>query len=346
MPFPTLTFYCELESEPLQTLFQEPEVIQDLSALNAAVSLSIQDFSSVRADVVKQLNRANIPVTAWLLLPKEQGYYFNIDNYPEAVSHYQRFYDWTNEHGLHWSGIGLDIEPDIRLITTLARGGRRALLREAPGLIQRALNRRRYKDACYAYEELIDQIHANGFFVESYQFPVLADERNTRSTLLQRLSGVVDIPADREVWMLYSSFMQRKSPGYLWSYAPQAQAIGLGSTGGGADAETFNLPILDWEELARDLRLAWYWSDQLYIFSLEGCVEQGILNRLRTMSWDQPILFPSEAAEAVNARRRALQGYLWVNKNSPIILAILMGGFVLVETIRRIVRRRRSVITY
>jgi len=85
MTFPKLTFFCELESEPLQTLFQNPEVIQDLSALNGTVSLGIRDLSAVRAEVVRRLNDAGIPVTAWLLLPKEQGYYFNIDNYPEAV---------------------------------------------------------------------------------------------------------------------------------------------------------------------------------------------------------------------------------------------------------------------
>lgn len=346
MTFPKLTFFCELESEPLQTLFQNPEVIHDLSALNGAVSLSIQDLSAVRAEAVRRLNDAGIPVTAWLLLPKEQGYYFNIDNYPEAVFRYQEFYNWTIEHRLRWSGIGLDIEPDIRLLLTLARGKWRALLREAPRLVKHALNHRRYKNARRAFEELIDQIHADGYPVETYQFPVLADERKTRSTLLQRMSGIVDIRADREVWMLYSSFIKRRSPGYLWSYAPQAQAIGVGSTGGGAESEAFSLPSLGWEELARDLRLAWYWSDQLYIFSLEGCVQQGFLKRIQKMAWDQPILFPSEAAEPVKAGRRALQGFLWINKNSPIILSILIGGFVLVETIRRLVRRRRAAISY
>ena len=340
MPYPKLTFFCELESEPLQRLFLDPEVIQDLSALEGLVSLSIQDFSEARANTVKRLNESGIPVKAWLLLPKEMGYYFNIDNYADAVYRYQDFYKWTVEQGLRWEAVGLDIEPDLRLLLTLAKDRWKALFKEGPQLIRNALRRKMYKNACQVYMELIDQIHADGYLVETYQFPVLADERMTRSTLLQRLMGVVDVTADTEVWMLYSSYSRGKNPGYLWSYASQAQAIGVGSTGGAKEEETFNFPSLEWEELARDLRLAWYWSDWLYIFSLEGCVRQGYLKGLQKMAWDKPILFPTQAAEPVNAGRRALQGFLWFNKNSPIIFSALIGGFILVEMIRRYARRR------
>ncbi len=48
-------------------------------------------------------------------------------------------------------------------------------------------------------------------------------------------------PVDTEVWMLYSSNLRGRSNrphfglGVLWSYGSQAQAIGVGSTGGGID---------------------------------------------------------------------------------------------------------------
>ena len=342
MPYPKLTFFCELESESLQRLFQDPEVIQDLLALGGTVSLSIQDFSAERAETVRRLNEAGIPVTAWLLLPKELGYYFNIGNYAEATYRYQEFYNWTVEQGLRWQAVGLDIEPDLNLLLRLAKDRWRTLVGEAPLLVMNALRRRMYKYARNAYKELVEQIHADGYPVETYQFPVLADERMTRSTLLQRLTGIVDVPADREVWMLYSSYSKQRTPGYLWSYAPQAQAIGVGSTGGAKEEEAFNLASLEWDELARDLRLAWYWSDWIYIFSLEGCVRQGFLKRMQKMAWDKPILFPTQAAEPVNTSRRALQGFLWFNKNALIIFSALVGSFVIVEMIRRYARKRRT----
>jgi hypothetical protein len=46
-------------------------------------------------------------------------------------------------------------------------------------------------------------------------------------------------------------------PGLIWAYGPQAQAIAVGTTGGGPDIPgSPQMPVLSWEELTRDLRLA------------------------------------------------------------------------------------------
>ena len=121
--------------------------------------------------------------------------------------------------------------------------------------------------------------------MENYQFPLIADERQTGSTLLQRLV-LVDVATDREVWMLYSSFMRALGPGLIWAYGHQAPAIGVGTTGGGPDIPgSPQMPSLSWEELAGDLRLARHFCDQILIHSLEGCVWQGFLGRLRSFEW-------------------------------------------------------------
>ena len=76
--------------------------------------------------------------------------------------------------------------------------------------------------------------------------------------------------------MQYTSFMPTLGPGLLWSYGPEARALAVGTTGGGPDIPGHpQFSPLSWEELARDLRLARYWSDDLFIHSLEGCVWQG-----------------------------------------------------------------------
>ena len=49
--------------------------------------------------------------------------------------------------------------------------------------------------------------------------------------MLQRLAGLVEVTTDREIWMLYSSFLRSVGPGMIWSYGPQAGAIAVGSTG-------------------------------------------------------------------------------------------------------------------
>jgi 2-oxoacid dehydrogenases acyltransferase (catalytic domain) len=81
-------------------------------------------------------------------------------------------------------------------------------------------------------------------------------ERQTGSTLLQRLA-LVDVATDREVWMLYSSFLRALGPGLIWAYGPEAQAIAVGTTGGGPNIPgSPQMPTLNWEQLAGDLRLA------------------------------------------------------------------------------------------
>ena len=93
-----LTFFCELNAEDLKKLFEDRFVFDDLKTLNAGISLGILDFSSERVNVVRKLNRLGIPVTAWLLLPEEQGYWFNLENYTEATARYQAFKVWSEEN--------------------------------------------------------------------------------------------------------------------------------------------------------------------------------------------------------------------------------------------------------
>lgn len=57
--------------------------------------------------------------------------------------------------------------------------------------------------------------------------------------------------------MLYTSVLPVVGPGLLWIYAAEAEAVGVGSTGGGPDIPGHpQVPALDWDAFSRDLRLA------------------------------------------------------------------------------------------
>jgi hypothetical protein len=317
---PALTFFCELEANDLEALFADPNVTLQLQKMGAGVSMGLLDLSDQRAAVVRHLNELGIPVTAWLLLPKEQGYWFNLDNFSEAVSFYGRFREWVGRCQIHFSTIGLDIEPDIRdMNAVLHRNG--SAIRN---LVKRTLNRRRLQMAQMAYTHLVMMIKADGYRVESYQFPIIADERKTGSTLIQRSMGVIDIPVDREVLMLYSSFLG--GAGMLWSYAPDAQGIGVGSTGGGVELEGIGTaPVMNWHELRRDLLLAYQYTSAIYIYSLEGCVQQGILDQVADLNWEQPVAVPIQASRRVDGIRLLGQSFLWLAARPLIVLAAILG---------------------
>ncbi|PTL77554.1 hypothetical protein [Vitiosangium sp. GDMCC 1.1324] len=298
-----LTFFCELGAGPLEALFAHPAVVEHLLALRASVSLGVLDLGPERAGVVRRLNEAGVPVVAWLLLPEAEGYWFHQGNAPQATARYEAFRAWTAAQGLRWDGVGLDIEPDIHDL-------RRALesrWRMLPALLPRLRRGGALREARAGYGALMARIREDGYRVDSYQLPFIVDERRAGSTLLQRLSGVLDVPADREVLMLYTSLVRPHGPGMLWSYGPDARSVGVGVTGGGVDVPgLIDVPPLDWEELARDLRLARRWTEDIHVFSLEGCVRQDFLARLRDFDWLGAVETPPPSARRVNWLRRAV----------------------------------------
>ena len=334
MAQPQLTFFCELPPEPLVKLFDGRFVIDDLKALGATLSLGILDLSEARAKLVKRLNKAGVPVIAWLLLPEEDGYWFNLDNHDKAAARYVDFKAWTTQHDLQWSGVGLDIEMDINDL-------RIALSREADGDFARRLwhkfiDKPRVASAKRAYQALVDLIRADGYIVESYHLPMITDERRARSTVLQRTMGLVDLAADREVLTLYTSLLSDHGDAFLWSYAPEADAVGVGITGGGVKlSENLDMPPLTWDQFARDLRLCVMQNKPVHIFSLEGCVEQGFLARLNTFDWDKPAPIPTNLGQ-IRSVRTGLAALLWTIERPWVILlalATLIGlGFLFKQT--------------
>jgi hypothetical protein len=288
------------------------------------------DFSDERAAQVRRLNAAGVPVVGIPLLPLAEGYYFTADNAGRAADCYQEWVAWTRRHGLVWESVGLDIEPDARFYLQIMNGPWGLV----PMLLPRLFDKTRPARSQAAYRRLSDQIRADGWQVENYQFPLIADERRIGSTLLQRLA-LVDVATDREVWMLYSSFLRTLGPGLIWAYGPEAKAIGVGTTGGGPDIpDTPQMPTLGWQELARDLRLAYHFCDQILIHSLEGCVWQGFMPRLRSFEW-AGATGPPDRARAAMAMRQALRATLWVSAHPRIVAGFVAASSLLLRRWRR-----------
>lgn len=340
MPKPELTFFTELDSVSLTELFKDKSVFNDLQALDAAVSLGILDLSEARAKVVKRLNKAGIPVIAWLLLPEEEGYWFNIDNYEHAAARYESFKAWTEQYDLQWAGIGLDIEMDIQYLRTLMEQEQTEKLFKT--LVQRYMDKRRVFRARRAYEDLVSQIHADGYLVESYHLPFISEERRAHATVLQRTVGLVDFETDREVLMLYSSFIRPSGAAVLWSYAPEADSVGVGNTGGGVDVEgVIDLEPLTWEEFSRDLRLCVMREKPIHIFCLEGCIQQGFLSQLVAFDWDEPTALP-DSLTRIRLLRTVVAAVLWVFERPWVILAALASLIGLGFLFKRDQQRRQE----
>jgi hypothetical protein len=273
--------------------------------------MGILDLASSRASLVRKLESSGVPVTAWLLLDVKDGYWLNADNADQARARWRETAEWAEREELGFHRVGLDIEFPRTESAGAIRDKRHAFF----SMLRRRRPRERIHEAERAYMRVVDDIRASGRTVEVYQFAYLLDERAARSTLLRRSLGLVDIPVDEEVYMLYSSYMGRAG---AEAYFADAPCIALGVTGGGVNANNPEAQrrFLSWDRLQDDLRSAAAHSREVYIFSLEGCVEQGMLQSIAGLRWDESASdLPPEEARAARRNRRLTQ---WVFRAEPL----------------------------
>ena len=324
---------CDHGIEEAQTLFTDPAVISALQNLHAEVAIAIQDFSSQRADIVRRLNQQGIPVVAWIMLSKEQGYYLNADNAPEAAARISDFEQWTSGQRLKWTAVGLDIEPNFSQLADL----RSHRWRLATTLLGRILDGGRILRAQKVYSALIGQIQSRGYPVQIYEMPYIPAERSVHSSLPDRLLGTLNVHADEDYLMLYTSYARAIGAGMIWSLGPHAQAIGIGITEGDAAAGSGSGP-LDWTEFSRDLIVASHFTTHIGVYDLEGCVRQGFLSRLTTMDWSQSVIIPTASVRRAERLGFVVRCMLWLASNSLWLFAL---GLLLIAWI--IWRRRKRL---
>jgi hypothetical protein len=320
-PQPCLTFFCELPAEQLKECFSAA-TIHALKELHANLSLGIKDFSNERAAIVQQLTKAGIPVTAWILLPEEKGYWTSLDTVAETATVYAQFKAWTVKHKLQWAAIGLDIEPRYNKISLFGPNW----IKATPNIFLRMFQTGKYRRLEGDLRALINLIRNDGYAVETYNFPFVVDERIADSNVFAKAMGITALNSDREVLMLYSSGFDKNGDAILWSYAHQAQGIGLGSTGGGVILDDDQpMKAMRWLDLRRDLLIASSFTERIYIFSLEGCIANQYLEKLVNFDWNGSVQMPVENGRKISLLRKGMQGLLWILSHLAAVLLILLG---------------------
>jgi hypothetical protein len=326
---PQLMFACcDQGKEALSALFADPRVFADLMELHAGLAIPMNELSPDRAQLIHRLNEAGLPAIAWIVLPGEQGYYVNAYNAPETAHRFAEFEKWSKENDLRWNAVGLDIEPDFKEFQW-------PKWRLASTLLRRGFEGGRVRAARQVYAALIHQMQAHGYRVQTYQLIFLADERKAHSTVLERLFGLVDVRGDEEVLMTYSNFNHKVGAAMVWSYGQGTQAVAVGSTlSSGNAALDAKYGPLNWEEFSRDVVVASHFSRQVGVYSLEGCVRQGFLPRLKAMDWNQGVEIPAAALARMHRFRAVVQGILWTASH------LLYFGTVFLIVVIGLVRRR------
>lgn len=338
---PHIGFACELDPGPLQSLLSTPNVISDIRAMNANISLALRDLSEERALAVRQLNQEGIPVIAWLALPQDQGYYMNASNSNQAIARFKEFEAWTAKYDLKWIGVGLDIEPNLAEFGSLSKSSKWNLVKTILARSVSLERDRQSKEASKIYSGFIKKIEEHGYPVQTYQLSFVADERKVHSTLLDRIAGLVSAKGKNEALMLYTSFTHNFGSALIWSYGSEAQAIVVGVTGGGVDTTNSRDIPLSWRELSNDLIVASHFTNDIGIFSLEGCVRSGFLPLLKNFDWNQTVVLSVDTINKVTHFRRGIQTAIWIVTNLPYIFGVII--ILIVWLFWRRHKRRKNI---
>ena len=332
---PQLIFACcNQGNEAFSALFADPTVFADLKELHAGLAVGTDVLSPDRAQLVHRLNEAGLPAVAVIVLPGGQGYYVNANNAPQTERSFAEFEKWSKQNNLQWNAVVLDIEPDFREFLW-------PKWRLAWTLLRRGFDGERVSGSRQAYAALIHEMQAHGYRVQTIQFIFMADERKVHSTVLERLFGLVDVRGDEEVLMTYTSFNHKAGAAMVWSYGQDTQALAVGSTLGSGDAALdARYGSLNWEEFSRDTIVASHFSRQVGVYSLEGCVRQGFLPRLKAMDWNQGVEIPAEALARMHRFRAVVQGILWTASHLPYFASAFL--IAVIWFVRRQIRRKNA----
>lgn len=329
---------CDQSVEQMQSLFADQSVIAFLNQLHAEVAIAILDFTPARTAVVHRLNQAGIPVIAWIVLSKQEGYYLNADNAPAAAARVAAFEKWAADNGLEWVAVGLDIEPNLAELATLKTNRSHLIIT----LLRRSLDAKRTERAVRAYSQMIAEIQSRGYPVQTYQMPYLPAERSVHSLLLDRLLGTVDVRGNEEYLMLYTNVARPVGAGMIWSLGRGAQAISIGSTDGDAAAGKGAGP-LNWDEFSRDSIVASHFSKHIGVYDLEGCVRQGFLPRLKTLDWSQSVIIPAESVKKAERLSLILRSALWIGSHLLYFISATLALFAWILWRWRVRRKTRLI---
>jgi len=327
---------CDQGMADMESWVGNPEVISQLQGLHAGLAVEISDFSAERAKAVCQLNEAGIPLTAWLVMSRQEGHYLNGFNAPQAEERFEEFAKWTRENGLKWGAVGLDIEPNFDQLKAASQHKGRFLWL----LTKRFFDYGEVERGREAYAALIKRIQAAGYPVQTYQMPFLAEERAVHSTLIERLFGIVDVRGNEEVLMAYSSFNHAAGGGVPLMYGPQTQTLAVGIT---SDDKAAGLTGLSWDEFSRDLIVGAHFSRVVGVYSLEGCIRYGYLPRMIALDWGQTVTIPAGQVAAAQKFDKHARHAIWICSRLPyVVIALLVLAIPFAWWLSRREKRRNA----
>jgi len=289
---PLLSFFSDSDPATFQALISRPQIKDILLEMGAELRMGIDDFSEERAENIRLLNEAGIPVYAWIRAPKAQSFTFRIDNASTLLKRYQSFKSWSDSHGLQWSGIGIDLRPAPEELQQWAEQPMLSAWNAYVNLFEQE----ELQLALPLFQEFKEAVHKDGYVLESYVLPFSLDENPEEAKALQYMGQILNVETDRIIPLCHTN-MPYVYPASILDYGARARRVGLGSTSNESFDGLMTQEALDWESLSRDLRLAHDVCQEIHLSSLESIAANGWLEALADFDFSVPVFLYSKELE-------------------------------------------------
>jgi hypothetical protein len=250
------------------------------------------DFRSpALASLLQACGSRGVALRAWVVLPKEQGYWpgeTNLDEFGQAVDD---LLAWIADASLPVQWITFDLEPDWaythQLSAFMADASNVNRIDDLIALVKRHVDPAGFATAQAKLQAIVDRVHAAGLRAHAVTYPMVLDGMVAGST---RLEDGFDIPVSGISWdsvsfMVYRSTWQAftaatLSADLVYSYAVDARsafgdaaAIDLGVVG--VDPVTGAQGYTDPAVLAADVAAARAAGiARVHLYSLEEALAQ------------------------------------------------------------------------
>jgi hypothetical protein len=173
------------------------------------------DFRSpALASLLAACRSRNIAVRAWIVLPKDQGYWpgeTNLDAFGAAVD---SFLAWVHDDALAVSWFTFDLEPDWTYTQSMAKTMNDATnphrIDDFIALIKPHVDQTKFAASQAKLSAIVDRVHAAGLRAHAVTYPMVVDGMKLGNTYLE---DGFDIPVSNIAWdevslMVYRSTWQ------------------------------------------------------------------------------------------------------------------------------------------
>jgi hypothetical protein len=224
--------------------------------------------------------RRGVPVNAWLLLPEEDGYWFNEENILKAREQVFSFLDWIEERGIPLKWIMFDMEMSIDKVRAMEGGG---LVDTVIPLLKENVDPATYEASTQDYAEFVGELREQGYKVTAAAYPFVLDDLQDGDFEIQDAwnTPVFGVGFDEIYFMVYRTSFARllgitPGPDLVYQYAVEARrefggagimALGIVGDVGMVSEEGYTIPA----DLGEDVAAAYAGgSERVYIYSLDG----------------------------------------------------------------------------